>query len=429
MGAVATAPVGAAPPRVGHPTRRTVHMTATRQNPVTPAGTRPSAETLIARADALVPILRERAVRTEELRRIPDETMADLTAAGLFDLVAPPGVGGYGYGMREFGTITRILAQGCASTAWVYSFLVVHNVSLVQDTPHLLDGRAFAPCALSAGFQATPSGTARKVDGGWRLTGSWPFASGIMNSRYSLLITTEDRGDGSEPALLGLVVDVADVTIHDVWHMSGMKGTGSNTFSADDLFVPADRQWTVFGQEPIHPLDHGEFRPLEGFSMIRMFDVLLAAVAVGCAEAALADFRQRVLTRTVGFGLGPQREHPEAWVRYGDAVTRTRIARLVWDETHRVVTDLADRQEKATVEQAALLRMASPRICALARDAIQTMVEGAGSSVNHLESPFQRYQRDVDTLKSHSYLHWDGAVTAGAALLGVTDEPDALLVV
>lgn len=406
-------------------------MTATQESPApTVPGERPSAETLIARAEALVPVLRERAERCEELRRIPDETIVDLTEAGLFDLVAPPSVGGYGYGMREFGTITRILAQGCASTAWVYSFLVVHNVSLVQDTPHLLGGRAFAPCALSAGFQATPSGTATKVDGGWRLTGRWPFASGIMNSDYSLLITTEDRGDGSEPALLGLVVDVADVTIHDVWHMSGMKGTGSNTFSCDDLFVPADRQWTVFGQEPIRPLDHGEFRPLEGFSMIRMFDVLLAAVAVGSAEACLADYKQRILTRTVGFGLGPQREHPEAWVRYGDAVTRTRIARLVWDETHRVVTDLADRQEKATLEQAAVLRMASPRICALARDAIETMLDGAGSSVNELRSPFQRYKRDVDTLKSHSYLHWDGAaVTAGAALLGVTDTPDALLLV
>jgi alkylation response protein AidB-like acyl-CoA dehydrogenase len=396
-------------------------MTATEERRTT----RPTGEELIACAEALVPVLRERAQHCEELRRIPDETIADLHAAGLFDLVAPPSVGGYGYGMREFGTITRILAQGCASTAWVYSFLVVHNVSLVQDTPHLLHGKAFAPCALSAGFQATPSGTAVRTEGGWRVTGKWPFASGIMNSEYSLLITTDDAGE-----LLGLVVDVADVTIHDVWHMSGMKGTGSNTFSCEDLFVPADRQWTVFGQEPIRPLDHGEFRPLEGFSMIRMFDVLLAAVAVGSAEACLADYKQRILTRTVGFGLGPQREHREAWVRYGDAVTRTRTARLVWDETHRVVTELADAQAKASLEQACLLRMASPRICQLSREAIETMLDGAGSSVNELRSPFQRYKRDVDTLKSHSYLHWDGAaVTAGAALLGVTDEPDGLLLV
>jgi alkylation response protein AidB-like acyl-CoA dehydrogenase len=157
--------------------RRTVEtVTATLPSTTTD---RPSGETLIARAEQLVPVLRERAQRTEELRRIPDDTIADLEQAGLFQLVAPRSQGGYAYGMRELGTITRILAQGCASTAWVYSFLVVHNVSLTQDLPHLLDGRPFAPAALSAGFQATPSGTAVPVDGGWRVTGKWPFASGI----------------------------------------------------------------------------------------------------------------------------------------------------------------------------------------------------------------------------------------------------------
>jgi alkylation response protein AidB-like acyl-CoA dehydrogenase len=408
--------------------RRTVEtVTATLPSTTTD---RPSGETLIARAEQLVPVLRERAQRTEELRRIPDDTIADLEQAGLFQLVAPRSQGGYAYGMRELGTITRILAQGCASTAWVYSFLVVHNVSLTQDLPHLLDGRPFAPAALSAGFQATPSGTAVPVDGGWRVTGKWPFASGIMNADHALLITLQDNGEGNDPTMLGLVVDVPDVTIHDVWHVSGMKGTGSNTFSVEDLFVPADRRWTVFGEEPLHPLRTDEVRPLEGFSIIRMFDVLLAAVAVGSAEAALADFKERILTRIVGFGLGPQREHPEAWARYGDAVTRVRTARLLWDDTHRIVTGLADNREKATVEQAAILRLASPRICALARDAIQTMVEGAGSSIYHTDNTFQRYQRDVDTLKSHSYLHWDGAaVTAGGALLGVADPIDGLLLI
>lgn len=389
---------------------------------------RPTAETLFARAEQLVPVLRERAQRAEELRQLPDETMADLAETGLFQLVSPPSLGGYGYGMRELGTVTRILAQGCASTAWVYSFMVIHNVVLVQDTPQLLKGRPFAPAALSAGFQANASGTAIPVEGGWRLTGKWPFASGIYNSEYSLTVTWEDRGDGSEPALLGLVVDVADMTIHDVWHVSGMRATGSNMYSAEDVFVPADRQWTVFGQEPIRPLQTEEYRPLEGFSILRTFEVLLPAVAIGCAEEALGDFKERVLTRTVGFGLGPQREHREAWARYGDAVTRVRTARLLWDESHRIVTELSDNQQKASVEQAAVLRMAASRTCALAREAIQTMVDGGGSSIYQLDSPFQRNQRDVDTLKSHNYLHWDGAsVTSGAALLGLADPVDPML--
>jgi 3-hydroxy-9,10-secoandrosta-1,3,5(10)-triene-9,17-dione monooxygenase len=171
-------------------------------------------------------------------------------------------------------------------------------------------------------------------------------------------------------------------------------------------------------------------RPLEGFSMIRMFDVLLAAVAVGCAEAAVEDFGKRIHTRIVGFGLGPQREHPEAWGRYGQAVTEARMARVLWDETLRVVSDLATRSEKADVETAATLRMASPRICQVAREAVQIIVEGSGSSVFHLDNPLQRQQRDINFLKNHSYLHPDGAfVTGGAALLGVADPVDALLLV
>lgn len=404
-------------------------MTATAATPVD-ADRRPTADELVARAEALVPTLRERARRAEELRRIPDETIADLTEQGLFHVVSPRSEGGHGYGMTELGTITRILAKGCASTAWVYSFLVVHNVSITQDLRPLLRGRPFAPAALSAGYQATPSGTAVPVEGGWRVTGTWPFASGIMNADHVLFVTTEERPAGEDPVVLGLCADVADCRIIDIWHMAGMGATGSNTFSLTDHFLPTERRWTAFGQERLRPADPDDVRPLEGFSIIRMFDVLLAAVAVGCAEAAVEDFATRIHTRVVGFGLGPQREHPEAWGRYGRAVTEARMARVLWDETLRVVADLSARGETADLETAAELRMASPRICQVARDAVQIVVEGSGSSIFHLDHPLQRQQRDINFLKNHSYLHPDGAfVPAGAALLGLADPVDGLLLI
>jgi GTP cyclohydrolase II len=402
-------------------------LAITTTKPDTPASGEVSADDLIERAEALVPVLRARARETEELRRLPDATMSDLADSGLLAVVSPRSEGGHGFGLRELGTITRILAQGCASTAWVYSFLVVHNISITQELPALLNGRPFALAAFSAGFQATPSGTAVPVDGGWRVTGRWPFASGIMNADYALLITTEQR-DGAEPSVIGLAADVSQVTIEDVWHFAGMQGTGSNTFALNDAFIPAARQWKVQGQERLRPVDPGDARPLEGFALVRLFDVLLSAVAVGCAEAALVDFAQRIHTRVVGFGLGPQREHREAWGRYGRAATEVRVARLVWDESLRVITGLADRGEKADVATAAMVRMASPRICQIARDAIEIIAEGSGSSVYHLDNSLQRQQRDVNVLKNHSYLHPDGAyVPAGAALLGLADPVDPLI--
>src|ERR1700760_1096548 len=125
-----------------------------------------SADELIKRAEDLVPVLRARARETEELRRLPDATMADLADSGLLAVVSPRSEGGPGFGLRELGTITRILAQGCASTAWVYSFFVVHNISITQELPDLLAGRPFALAAFSAGFQAHPSGPPAPVDGG-----------------------------------------------------------------------------------------------------------------------------------------------------------------------------------------------------------------------------------------------------------------------
>jgi alkylation response protein AidB-like acyl-CoA dehydrogenase len=207
-----------------------------------------------------------------------------------------------------------------------------------------------------------------------------------------------------------------------------MKGTGSNTFALNDVFIPAARQWKVLGRERLRPLAPGDVRPLEGFPLVRLFDVLLSAVAVGCAEAALADFSQRIHRRVVGFGLGPQREHREAWGRYGQAATEVRVARLVWDESLRVIAGLAERGEKPDAATAAMVRMASPRICQIARDAIEIIAEGSGSSVYHLDNPLQRQQRDVNVLKNHSYLHPDGAyVPAGAALLGLADPVDPLI--
>lgn len=380
---------------------------------------------MFKRAQEFVPVLRERARAAEELRRIPDETMADLERLQLFEMFSPPSVGGMGGDVYQFGNMIRVLAQGCASTAWVYGFLVGHNVALVQNMPHLLDGRPFLAAGASAGVQGNPAVTAKPVDGGWRVTGTWKFVSGIMNSDYVLLVTLQDNGD-VDPTPLGLVVTTADGEVEDVWHFSGMKGTGSNTLNLRDVFIPAERRWGVWGVEELHP-------PVAdsnmNVSIVRLFDVVLTAVAVGCAEAACEEFRNRVLTRMIGYGQGPQREHREAWGRYSDAVVRMRATRLLWDDLLGMVAGAAARGVRNTVEEGALVRLEGSRVCTMAREVLHVIADGSGSSVYHEGSALQRQIRDVDVLKSHATLHWDHAsVTSGAALLGLADPPDPLVV-
>ena len=122
----------------------------------------------------------------------------------------------------------------------------------------------------------------------------------------------------------------------------------------------------------------------------------------------------------MAFGVGPQIEHPEAWSRYAEAWSWVHLARLLWDDSVATLAGLAGRGESPDVVVAAQLRLASSRICRLARDGVATMLDGAGSSAHHLSHPLQRAQRDIDVIKSHNYLHWDGAsVQSGHTLLGL----------
>jgi len=387
--------------------------------------TQSSMDEMFERAWALVPVLRARAVETESIRRIPDETMADLDRLGLFAAFSPPSFGGLGGDMHQFGNMVRVLAHGCASTAWVWGFLVGHNVALLQNTPHLLAGRPFVAAGASAGVQGNPAVTATPVEGGWRVTGTWKFVSGIMNSDYALLVTLQDNG-AEPPTPLGLVVAVTDGDIDDVWYFSGMKGTGSNTFHLNDVFVPESQRWGVWGVEQLHP-------PIPdsnmNVSIVRLFDAVLTAATVGIVEAALDDFKNRVLTRTIGYGQGPQREHREAWARYSDAVVRTRTARLLWDDLLNTISEPVRTGIANTPEQGALVRLEASRVATLSREALNVIADGSGSSVHHESDPLQRGIRDIETIKSHATLHWDhAAVTSGSLLLGLADQVDPLII-
>jgi GTP cyclohydrolase II len=387
-----------------------------------------TAAEVLARASALVPALRERARHTEELRQIPDETMADLYDSGLFLLASPRSMGGWGYGIEEFGNVVRILARGCPSTAWVYSFMVIHFVQMILELPdqaqhEIHGGRPFATSANSSGFQAMGSGTATPVPGGWQVSGRFPFASGAMNSDWVFLTSLEPTDEGPKPLMA--IVPMADLEIDDVWHVQGLRGTGSNTLVARDLFVPSYRRANITPTAEdraahVRKFPHDDC-PLATFSALRTFDVVLPAVPLGAAEGALEVFRERIKTREIAFHNGSQRDHPEAWVRYSDAHVTVQSARLLWDESVRVCAALAAAgQRTGTHEQNAELRLRTAKVGLLSRDAVSIMIDGAGSSIHHLDHPLQRFQRDINVAKNHSYTHWDeSATTAGQVLLGL----------
>src|SRR5713101_965128 len=208
------------------------------QNPASAARS-PDFTELLARAEALVPVLRERAGRTEELRRLPDETLDELHRTGLFRILQPKRVGGSELPFRSIVELVAVIGRGCGSTAWVLANLAAHHWLLGMWSPEAQDeiwGQS--PDNLIGSALIFPRGRARPVDGGYRLTGRWPFSSGVDPAAWNLIgaITSDEESGLSEPRIF--LLPSSDYTIIDTWHVIGLGGTGSKDVAAEDVFVP-----------------------------------------------------------------------------------------------------------------------------------------------------------------------------------------------
>src|SRR5215472_4364532 len=195
---------------------------------------------MMARARALIPQLRDRAARTEELRRLPPETERDLHEAGLFRIVQPKRVGGSELDYVALVDCAELLGKADASVAWNFANLASHHWMLgmfdkrAQDLVWDRD-----PNVLIASSFIFPAGRARKVEGGYRLHGSWPFSSGVASCEWNMLasvVASDDEAEGIEYRIF--LVSKDDYEIVDTWDAAGLRGTGSNDVEVRDAFVP-----------------------------------------------------------------------------------------------------------------------------------------------------------------------------------------------
>ena len=194
---------------------------------------------LLARAEALVPVLRERAGHTEELRQLPEETIEDLHRTGLFRILQPKRVGGSELPFRSIVELVSVIGKGDGSTAWVLANLAAHHWMLGMFPKQAQDevwGQS--PDNLIGSALIFPRGRARRVDGGYRVSGRWPFSSGVDPSSWNLIgaITQDEETGVAQPRIF--LLPASDYTIIDTWHVIGLTGTGSKDVAVDDVFVP-----------------------------------------------------------------------------------------------------------------------------------------------------------------------------------------------
>ncbi len=390
-------------------------------------------EELIARAGALVPALRERAQKCEELRRLPDETNRDLLDAGLYRMYQPKRYGGFEADYQLQIDVSAEIGRGCGSTAWVLSILASHSWVQGMMTLEAQDevwGKD--PEALIASAFPTRTATMKRVEGGVVLDGVWSFASGVDMCAWTHfnVFLPEESAEAGKPAQAGkpgkppvhyfVAVSAADYEIIDDWYAAGMRGTGSKSVRAQSVFVPAHRMLNTHqalgGHTPGSRVSPG---PLYRMPLFALFGHGIVGPAVGIARGALEAVLEPLLqARRSGAGvkLG---EQSTVQVRIAEASAEIDAARALLKAASDEATAMALADRAPTLQERVRFRRNGAYAGTLCLRAVERLCPLAGANGLAEHSPFQRAFRDVHGACAHIALTWDvQAANYGGVLLG-----------
>lgn len=376
----------------------------------------PGYDDLMARARALVPALKARSAKAESLRRVPEETIQDLHAAGLFRILQPRRVGGAELPFRAIVETSAIIGQGCGSTAWVFGNLASHHWMMAMWDPRAQDEIwGDSPDTLIASAFVFPAGHAIKTDGGYRLSGRWKFSSGIDPSHWSMVgaIVHDEATGGGEYRMF--LVPQSDYRPIDTWFVAGLKGTGSKDLEVTDVFVPAYRSLAV-AETRGAPTPGAAVNPgaLYRIPVFDMFPYVVAGAALGIAEGALASFVEETRSRLASYSATRMADYAAVQIRLAEAAANVAAARLLMLERCDEAMAIAERSAVPSVEDKVRFRRDGAFAARLCTHAVDLLFEASGGDGLYELRDIQRAFRDVHAANSHNALNWDVA----AALYG-----------
>lgn len=384
---------------------------------------------IVERAAGLRPILERNAEEADRLRRLPDENVRVLKETGLCRLMVPARLGGYQTDLHTYIAAMAELGRGCGATSWVASL-----VNVCAWLAGLFPERAQQDIwganrdAWIAGSLA-PHGTATPVEGGWRVTGRWMWASGCLHAQWAACgIHMNDERGGM--ANLGLsLMPMHDLTIEESWFMAGMKGTGSNTIIANDIFVPEHRFL------PYPPAFEGRYRTehhdeaVYRAALVPVTILILVGAQLGVARAALEHTIAKAPARGVTHtNYARQTESPGFQILVADAAMKIETATL---HAFRAADDLdrasADGRHPETAGRARV-RADTALAAKSCREAVDLLVSAHGTTSLADWNRMQRLWRDVHVASHHAITEWQVNLEIyGKALLGVEPNITSLL--
>ncbi len=375
-----------------------------------------ASEELLRRASELVPVLKDRAAHTEELRRIPDETVQDLLASGLHLIGVPKRFGGLDVDYSLMLEVGALLGSGCASTSWCYCIWAAHSW-LVGFWPLEAQQEVFgnSPDVLCSSSLNPGKSTLEKTAGGYRLSGRWEFSSGCDAAEWVMV------GSDLPEGRVWLLVPRSDYEIVDTWFVSGLRGTGSKDILIKDVFVPQHRvldrdrggDEERLGWE-IHQQDR--YRP----PLLAVLGWDLAAPMIGIALGMIEEFTAR-LTGTSGPGRTADSDSVQ--LRLSQASAELDAARALMRGDLREIFQKAKSGESFSTLERARFRRDKAFVAQLCLNSVNRLFEISGGHAIFDSGSMQRFHRDIQAaVRRDGFIMELGGLQYGRVALGL--DPD-----
>jgi len=377
----------------------------------------------VERARNLGPVIMAAGDEIERSRELPEQIVEALSDSGMFRLLLPHSFGGAELPPFAYVAVVEEIAKRDASVAWCLGQACGCSMTAAFLAPESAREIFGGDRGIVAWGPPGPA-EARMAPGGYRLTGTWSFASGSHHATWlgaHVAVFAEDgsprlRPDGS-PVFRTLLFPKAHAVMTDIWHVIGLRGTGSDSYTVRDLFVP--ERHAVERSPEVKPHEQGL---LYAFSSSNVYSAGFAGVALGVAGAVLNAFIELARDKIPRGAKRTLRNNNVIQAQVAQSEARIGAARAFLLGSLEDIWREAARTGKLSLDHNATIRLASTWAIHQARDAVDTLYHAAGATAIFEENPFERRFRDIHTVVQQYQGRQAHFETVGQVLLGLGPE-------
>lgn len=348
----------------------------------------------------------------ETLRRLPPALADAFLEHDVYRMMLPPDLGGAGLDPLDYLRLVEDIAAVDGSTGWTLAIAVGSGLYVGYLPPERSRPMFSDPnCGIAGAYG--PFGRGEPVEGGYRVSGRWGWASGVDQARWMVFgfSVAPDRDGGAGETRQALAPCEA-FDIIDTWHVSDMRGTGSKDYEVENLFVPADMSFRMFIGAPRHPA--AVFRLPGAF-----FAAAVASVAVGIARGAADALARLAATKRAFPGRPSLREQPFAQYAVAKALALTESGGTYMRQAIEAIWNAIQRGETIDLEQRTCARRACVQAAEASVEAVDLCCRAAGGAALFQSQPFEQRLRDVHAAIAQIVLQRGAMEDAGRVSFGL----------